>query len=293
MDKKTISRWWRKLAEPEKAGQVACFALVGLLVALSLWDWLTAQPDGRESASTMVRNLVITASVLLGLRLTWQRLSVADRQAATAQSSLQNDRYQKGSEMLGSKVLSVRLGGIYALRNLAEDYPEQYHVEVMSSFCAFVQDPPADKTIAHSEGGSDPHNGDNRHLARFLRLRPDVQNIVEIICERSEAGIALEKKKRGFQLDLQYAHLQRAWFEDADLSNAALDHADFTRANLRGADLGNATLCGTKLKGVRNLTQAQLDQAGGYPDGPPEFEGVCDAQTGKPLVWNPRPIEGD
>ena len=129
MDKKTISRWWRKLAEPEKAGQVAYFALV-VLVAWCLWD-------GRESASTTVRNIVITASVPLGLWLTMRRLSVADLQAATAQHSLQNDRYQKGAEMLGGKVLSVRLGGIYALRNLAEDDPEQYHVDVMSLFCAF------------------------------------------------------------------------------------------------------------------------------------------------------------
>ena len=48
------------------------------------------------------------------------RSTVAEQQAITAQSGLFNERYQKGAEMLGSKVLSVRLGGIYALRTLID-----------------------------------------------------------------------------------------------------------------------------------------------------------------------------
>ena len=99
-------------------GVVVYVAFVAV-AAWYCWDWLVAQPDGRELASTTIRNLFIVAGVPPGIFLTWWRLSVADDQAATAQRSLQNDRYQKGAEMLGSAVLSVRLGGIYVLRNLA------------------------------------------------------------------------------------------------------------------------------------------------------------------------------
>ena len=48
----------------------------------------------------------------------WRSI-VAERQADTAQQSLLNERYQKGAEMLGNEVLSVRMGGIYALGRLA------------------------------------------------------------------------------------------------------------------------------------------------------------------------------
>ena len=47
--------------------------------------------------------------------------------------------------MLGSEVLSVRLGGIYALQRLAEEEPKQYHVQIMRLFCAFVRNPTKDE----------------------------------------------------------------------------------------------------------------------------------------------------
>ena len=272
------------------------------LAAWCLWGWLAVAPGGRESRSATVRNLVIVGGVLPGLWFTWWRLSVADRQAATAQRSLQNERYQKGAEMLGSAVLSVRLGGIYALRNLADEHPEQYHVEVMNMLCAFVRHPPEDKTISYSDDDSDrdvADDDDYRQLARSLLRRPDVTTVVETIRERSKDGIALEKK-RGFQLNLRIAHLRDSRFEGADLSNAVLDFADLTGADLRGADLRDASLNLTelrgrpKLQGVKNLTQAQLNHVVGHPDRPPRgLDGVCDAQTGKPLVWRPLKLEED
>ena len=44
--------------------------------------------------------------------------------------------------MLGSAVLSVRLGGIYGLARLAEDHPDQYHVPIFQLLCSFVRRPP-------------------------------------------------------------------------------------------------------------------------------------------------------
>ena len=93
------------------------------------WDWLRETPNGYESGSTTVRNLGLIVAGLIALPLTLWRIWVADRQAkaaqkqvetsqdqvTTSQRSLLNERYQKGAEMLGSEVLSVRLGGIYAL----------------------------------------------------------------------------------------------------------------------------------------------------------------------------------
>ena len=43
--------------------------------------------------------------------------------------------------MLGSKVLSVRLGGIYALQRLAQEDPEQYRDQIVGLLDIFVKDP--------------------------------------------------------------------------------------------------------------------------------------------------------
>ena len=43
--------------------------------------------------------------------------------------------------MLGNELLSARLGGIYALQRLAGDHPDEYHMQVIELFCAFVRHP--------------------------------------------------------------------------------------------------------------------------------------------------------
>ena len=131
---------------------VAAILLVSGLVASvvfcdwleAFWDWLN---DG-ESGSATIRNLGLVLAAIIALPLAIWRGIVADKQASaaqrqaetgleqtdTAQRSLLNERYQRGAEMLGSDVLSVRLGGIYALERLAKESPCEYHVQIMKAF---------------------------------------------------------------------------------------------------------------------------------------------------------------
>ena len=81
-----------------------------------VWKWFS---EG-ESNSGTIRNIGLVLAGLVALPLALWRSFVAQnqaraaqRQAFTAQEGLANDRYQKGAEMLGSDVLSVRIGGIY------------------------------------------------------------------------------------------------------------------------------------------------------------------------------------
>ena len=113
---------------------------------------------------------------MIGLPLAIWRSTVAERQSATsqlqsetAQRGLLNERYQKGAEMLGSAVLAVRLGGIYALDRLAREHPEAYHLQIMNLLCAFVRNP----TTVEYLGGEAPRDGHRYKLsnwyARMLR----------------------------------------------------------------------------------------------------------------------------
>lgn len=234
------------------------------------WGWLRETPDGSESGSTTVRNLGLIVAGLVALPLTLWRIWVADRQAkaaqkqvetsqdqvTTSQRSLLNERYQKGAEMLGSEVLSVRLGGIYALQSLAREHPEEYHMQIMRLFCAFVRNP-----IVEDERGEEDPNGVQSKTERDARqgkntkpeLRLDVQEIMTAIGGRSDAQVSVENGENpAFRLDLRKVILI-----NADLRRANLSNADFTSANLSGARLVMANLSGAWMP-IVNLSGAEL-----------------------------------
>ena len=276
-------------------------------------DWLR----NLESWSTIIRNFGLVIVAVLALWFARRRIVAADRQAATAQRGLLNERYQKGAEMLGSTVLSVRLGGIYALARLAREHPGDYHTQIMSLFCAFVRNPTGEPVEASLpiNGLTDQaefHSGwDEEDEDRPLRVREDVQAVMTAVGERSEAQIAIEEEK-GYRLDLIGADLKFVRLFDAVLGNVDLLKADLTGAVLIGAKLKSAKLTGAKLtganledallihtnlsgadlKGCEGLTQEQLNEAVADLDNPPKLEGVVDAETGKPLVWRGK-TQGD
>ncbi|MDE0363360.1 MAG: pentapeptide repeat-containing protein [Rhodospirillaceae bacterium] len=262
-----------------------------------------------------------------------RQAETALRQSETAQQGLLNERYQKGGEMLGSEVLSVRLGGIYGLQRLAEEHPEQYHILVMRLLCAFVRLPPANDG---TQSNPQTHEGQSEQI---LELRSDVQDAMKTIALRGSAGILMESSRedntlylrdaRLTGLQLRNANLSKAWLTNAnlsravlpyvDLSNSRLRLVDFSSAELRHSDLSNAVFWGANFSGAvlwqanlsgsdfcgagarsasyripaRGLTQAQLDQAWADIDNPPKLEGVLDAETGEQLVWRGTRLDDD
>ena len=272
----------------------AAILITEVILSIVFWDWLTgadsagATITGADSAGATLRNigLVIAGSVALPLAL-WRGV-VADKQASAAQrqadlgrETLLNERYQKAAEMLGSNVLTVRMGGIYALRQLAQDHDETYHLQVMSLFCAFVRRPPIDPEAAVPVGNGPPV------------LRQDVQAVVDAIAARTSLRRALERGV-GYTLDLRGSNLAGVRihggmrlggrsvlrvpevlsvpgtnvdleYGDIDLSHAQLEGAKLTYAWLIGADLSRADLEDANLSHAlllgANLSHADLQDA--------------------------------
>ena len=255
------------------------FLVVGIVSSVVFWGWLHPKDSQTASNSETVRNLGILIGGVLAFVFALWRGWVAERQAAAAQRQVEialqqaataqrhaeiarqqastsergllNERYQNGAEMLGSDVLSVRLGGIYALQHLAAEHSDQYHVQIMRLFCAFVRNPKADIGMA-----DDPK----------APVREDVQAVMDAIGTRSEHHLQIEQKAK-YRLNLckinlrhvslTGANLRRAdfsgsilaesWMDGANLSSVKLDHidlsgADLTSANLSCADLTHADL---------------------------------------------------
>ena len=126
---------------------------------------------------------------------------------------------------LGGSVLTVRLGGIYAIRRLAEEHPEESHIQIMRLLCACVRHPTG---LGHVRGSP---------------VAMDVQEAMNAIGYRSQAGRQIEKGG-GYKLDLSAANLVEVRLEEADLSEAMLDGADLGGASLAGVDLTNTSLDG-------------------------------------------------
>ena len=182
--------------------------------------------------------------------------------------------------MLGSDVLAVRMGGIYALQRLAEEHPEQYHIQIMQLFCAFVRNPTAvsgrEASLPNHETGEVAQTHRN---SGGVRLREDVKAVMEAIATRSKKGIELERDAE-FWLDLRGAKLgglDLMNFKEVNLSGANLSRADLSRVNIRprtdmswihavivnlsGACLDNVNLSVTQFIGGRMLSETLLSGA--------------------------------
>ena len=206
------------------------------------WEWLS----GDESGSTTVRNIgLVIGGVIAVLLAVWRGL--------VAEQSLLNERYQKGAEMLGSDVLSVRLGGIYALQRLAYEHPEQYHVQIMRLFCAFARNPPA------REEGEHRKEPEGKLPPKFPALREDVQAVMDAITARRREHVKLEREAE-FRFDLHGADLSHAQVSGLNLSGADLTQTDFSQANLSKANLSGAELTHAKLH-CADVAKADLSKA--------------------------------
>ena len=298
---------------------IASVLLMGILLSARYWDELRGY---EESLSATVRNIGLLIGGVVAALLAMWRSVVLERRADIAQQDMLGERYRNSAEMLGNEVVSVRLGGIYAIDRLAKEHPEEYHLQAMELLCAFARHPTRDMQI----------EADIEENIWDRRLREDVESAMRAIAFRSEKGVAIENSREDIHLylrDARLSHLQirdanlvNAWFSRADLSYSRLEGANLSSvrlrnanltgailcgarlcntnlrgANLRDADLSGANLTGAKLSNISEvdfqsssggrtiITQFQLDEACADPDNPPKLEGVMDAETGEALVW--------
>ncbi len=222
----------------------------GVILSVAFWDWLHA---GSQSHSETVRNIGLVHGGGLALAIALWRGWVADREADTARRGLLNERYQQGATMLGSEVLSVRIAGTYALQHLAEEHPEEYHVQIMRLLCAFVRHPVKDE-----EGV--PALDVKGEWSSTSSLREDFQAIMAAIVARHDRQIHFEDQDSAFRFDMRGADLREARLGNVNLPNALMTATDLSWAVLDRAQLNDAALHEAILDGA-SLVDAKLNRA--------------------------------
>ena len=280
--------WWQRLPSLVQVlaivGAAAAFVLVWWLVPLLLYAGVAAQ-DVRIQAITNTRTALLAGLVGLGAlgtfwlnsriyRITARTFEVTERGHVT-------DRYSKGIEQLGSDSLDVRLGGIYALEQIAKDSArieedQATIVEVLSAFVRVHSDPVYQYKAAQPAGWSAPMGNDQEAaalaatVADYVKNRKppvDVQAAVTVLGRLRHLEMVPRADLTGATLrhvtlhtDLTGAALARADLTGADLTGADLTGADLTGADLTGADLTGADLTGADLTGAE-LIEAKLIEA--------------------------------
>ena len=292
--------------------------LIGLGVTLFFagfvwvwWHWVPVLYEGYNGITQAERLAAITntrAALLAGLvgvgalgtfwlnsrvyRVTARTFDVTERGHVT-------DRYSKAIEQLGSESIAMRLGGIYALEQLAAETDKARDratvVQVISAF-ARVHSDPIHQYREHNgtapaveETNMDPDELRRRAdlFVRSMNRTPeDVQAALTVLGRLPSDSDARGPDLSGACLrraKLSRGNCDRANFRDADLTGAwfydsKVGHSNLRNANLTEAELGGANLeCANFYKA--NLTRARLvmlDQYGemmtvGSPSSPMPF----------------------
>jgi hypothetical protein len=156
------------------------------------------------------------------------------------------DRYTKAIEQLGSDRLNVRIGGIYALEQVARD-SAQDHPTVMEVLTAFIREESRELLVpsVDDEPGVD---------APRRRTSSDVQAALTVIGRRNPAFDRKDREinRPGVLIHDRYGpNLTGTDLPDANLGGATLANAYFTGANLTGAGFTGANLTGADLTGTK------------------------------------------
>jgi uncharacterized protein YjbI with pentapeptide repeats len=245
-------------------------AAVGLVTLAASGAEIWTRDYWGGNRSEILRNIGLLVLAVPALWLAWRRTNTASRQAdianenketanrqqRVAERGMNVERYQKGAQMLESDELSVRIAGIYGLRELAISDPEESYIIVQSLLFAFIREKSKTRKIKQPEA-EDETEGTATEPATFEDLSPDVQ-------EALAAAIALRQaipNARHLEAEAQWSpNLARA-----NLFSAILDGANLSDANLKHANLSNAKLARASLSKAdldfANLSNANLDFA--------------------------------
>ncbi|EFC86709.1 pentapeptide repeat-containing protein [Parafrankia sp. EUN1f] len=255
---------------------VAGIAALGAVCAVvGIWHLparMYPAADQSEARAALQGGLLTAAAALIAV--TGGLVALDETRQANAEVRRANENthvrelYTRAVDQLGSEIVTIRLGGIYALERIAVDSPADQRtvVEVLSAFVRVRGTALARTSSVPATAGDEPLEptypaADIRAAIQVLARLPARRGVPR--CDLT--GTELTGPASLAHLSLTGANLTGAWLSGADLTGAVLSGADLTDVRLRGADLTGAWLDEANLTNARlsraNLTNAWLDEA--------------------------------
>ena len=238
---------------------------------LSTADWLKSVQDLRATILQGLGGLALLGTLYFSART----LRLNRRGQLT-------ERFTKAIEQVGSDKLAMRLGGIYALEQIALD-SEELHWPVMEVLVAFVHDAPPDDEAPKQRAWLD----DDTWLFERDRvpIRVDLQAAVTVLGRRPKARRRWEQQRQR-TLNLRFAHLPKARLSHAHLGRLAPGSlADSGAGSADSSWWCSMRTCDSFIPNRRSLHQTQGSPV---PSPRPDFEfktGPCRPTRWQFLPW--------
>lgn len=236
-----------------------------MMVPMARPGWDSSPADLRAQAEGQFRLFVVQATAAIGGVIA---LAYTSRNYRLSRRGQMTDRLVKALERLGSSEEYVRLGGVLALEQVAQDAPDQAH-HIVQILHAFVRRH-APRAAAPATGGASEPEETSAEAGAPLPVEPpasDVQAALTLMTQPSLArrprqiSVDMENEVPGAAdlrgLDLRGVNLEGAWLKGANLDGADLTAARLTSANLSLASIDYAQLHGASFDKA-NLTRAGL-----------------------------------
>lgn len=234
---------------------VAFIELPGMVVDHDLGTGHVA-PQDRLTAINDVRTTLLqaVAGVVLffGAYATWRQLRVSQDTLRVTQEGHLTEQFGRAIEQLGGDKPDVRIGGLHALRRLAE-HSVRDRDAVISTLAAFLRAhqpwPPAGPPAPAADA-------DINTVAPLETRAPDSQlalTALASLCyryERPDPWLNLSLT------DLRRADLDGLWLPRVNLDRACIESATLYEANLTRASLVSANLRHTSVR-LGDLTEAR------------------------------------
>ena len=190
---------------------------------------------------------------LMGALLLLQQIRASNRRATAAENTAKAmqqtaestekgnvaERFKNAVEHLGHESASVRLGGVYALHNLAQEEGEDYRKRVFQILCAHIRKTTTDENYTHR-----PPAGHARTVAPTVEIM-SILNLLFISKDRMVYKNLIANLQHA---NLEGARLNDSKLQDADLEGVNLQGAFLARAKLNKASLFDANMANARVK---------------------------------------------
>ena len=252
-------RFRKWLAESDKVvilawGIAAAILTVGLLVVICRLGFVHVVTGEWVTSAGALRDVALTLAAVIGFPIVIQRARSHDKQATAAREQAEANRkqaetdsrrrlaeaYSQAAALFAKTELPLRLAGLYALWKIAEEDPENHHVQIMRILCAFVRNP------TPLDGWKQPKEPEKEDRIRIFSQtskpppsRPDINEVLMLILRRGEVQRQAEENAN-YSLDLRGANLQEVVFNNAFLIGADFEEADLADAIFRGVNVTGA-----------------------------------------------------
>lgn len=210
--------------------------------------------EGRHNWIHSLTALAAVASAIVafgGLYYTNRNLDETRRQIEVSQEGQRADRFSKAVELLGSDSTDVRLGGIYALGNLARESPKD-HVAIVDVLAAYVR-------------GHTPlaRNCDLPKTREQPLPIPDVQVAITVLGSRraqyDKDGYINLADRCFVGVNLDGGNFSGFNFSGSTVWRSTARNSNFSKANFREATMQHSDFTGADLTCVYQLQWVSFD----------------------------------